>query len=181
MSTFSKFLNSTVIILCLGFLNQVSRADFCSKLNDYAKNKELTKDHEAEIAEFATPLYAEKDCNEIKKYKNEGWVLIDARNKASRKATGSFDGAVYIESNHHDASADKFNEKFLLKRLGKHFGNKSITMDDLKSKEIVLFCNGYKCYRSSWAACKLRDLGFNKDKVRVVLDGQAGLAQHCLK
>ena len=180
----SKIFNTIIALVGISFSVQpVFSNEFCNNLDDYAKNKESTADHEAEIAQFATPLYANKaaDCEIIKKYKQADWALIDARDKASRKATGSFDGAVFIESNHKDDSKDKFNEKYLLKSLGKHFGNKKITLDELKEKELVLFCNGFKCYRSSWGACSLSKLGFKKEKVRVVLDGQAGLKENCLK
>ena len=111
------------------------------------------------------------DCDTIKKYENSDWVLIDARDKASRKSTGSFKGTVKILSDHHDQKNHKFDEASLKKKLGKYFGNKDISLDDIKAKNLVLFCNGLKCFRSSWAACSLRDLGFSKDKVFVVLDG----------
>ncbi|MFK7822812.1 MAG: rhodanese-like domain-containing protein [Oligoflexales bacterium] len=168
---FLIFLNSTIS----------GAMDFCSNINKYAKNKDETTKYIDDIKKFAQPILSDKDCSTIKKYEETNWALIDSRDKASRKSTGSFKGTVKILSDHHDASNHKFDEANLKKKLGKYFGNTSMSLDEIKGKNLILFCNGLKCFRSSWAACSLKELGFKKDNIFVVLDGYTGIKNNCIK
>jgi rhodanese-related sulfurtransferase len=35
----------------------------------------------------------------------------------------------------------------------------------------IVFCNGRKCHRSTFGACKLRDMGIPRENVYVMLGG----------
>ena len=124
-----------------------------------------------------------------KKNKN-GWLFIDARSKPDRSA-GTIRRSVSITSDYSfeknkeknpklaesDASR-KLNEfrdesTFLaLLNDGFKLGKAKKTYNKIADidKEIVLFCNGKKCHRSTWGACMLRTLGYKKP-VKIMLGG----------
>ena len=151
-------------------------------LNLEAKNKVETVQHKKAISELGKVLLAGNaaDCKLIKdNYKSEGWVLIDARNKSSRAATGVFKGTAKITSDHSKPDKHQFTEKKLTKKLTKFFKKRGESTD-LKSKRLMLFCNGLKCYRSTWAACDLKIMGYDSSNLYLILDGYPGL-EKCLK
>jgi hypothetical protein len=167
--------------------NYSTPAEFCGAINTEAKAKNPTTNHKNVIAQFATPKVASDagDCAAIKaEIAKPDVAFIDARDKGARKSTGTFPGVAKITSDHHNAGKHHFTQGKLVKKLGKYFKKKGravASLDDIKGKKLVLFCNGLKCYRSSWAACDLMKMGFKKENVWVVLDGYDGLKKSCLK
>ncbi|MCT4642476.1 MAG: rhodanese-like domain-containing protein [Bacteriovoracaceae bacterium] len=161
--------------------------DFCSGINTEAKAKNPTTKHRDVIGKMANTLLASnaKDCSFIKEQLGKkGVVLVDARDKGARKSTGTFAGVAKITSDHHNNKKHNFTEEKLTKKFKKYFKKKGeviSSLDEIKEKKLILFCNGLKCYRSPWAACSLNKMGFKKENIFVVLDGYDGLKKNCLK
>lgn len=116
----------------------------------------------------------------IEKLSAPGWLVIDARDKATRETTGRVIGALQIVSDYKIEADNEFTLNKILKslnnkRVQKHLEKRSMAkiknIADLKKQKFILFCNGYKCHRSSFAACQLRDMGVPYKNIFLTLGG----------
>ena len=107
-------------------------------------------------------------------------MVIDARDYNARKASGKISGAFLITSDYGDPTKNEFNEKTIFKKFNskkfkKNLKKRSIAgvtkVSELGQIKYVLFCNGFKCHRSSWAACQLRNYGVPYENITINLGG----------
>ena len=124
--------------------------------------------------------------NRYHKIKNtNGWLFIDARAKKDRNV-GTIRRSIDITSDYSFEAAKKKNpkltnsdksfslnefrdEKTFLTLLNKKYKFEYKKVSDIK-KQIALFCNGRKCHRSTWGACRLRAMGY-EPMVKIMLGG----------
>lgn len=118
------------------------------------------------------------------KLKENGWIVVDARDKGARKASGKVSGALLVTADYHNNKKNEFSKNTLLKKFSKkkfkkHLKKRGLAsvgeLADLNNMNYVLFCNGFKCHRSTWAACQLRKHGVPFEKVNIALGGFSAL------
>jgi hypothetical protein len=158
--------------------NYKNPLDFCEHINIEIKKKSSVIDHRLVISQFAIPLIAKKDCSLIKKSKSHSHsILIDTRDKTTKKMSGIFPGVMKI-------NPDQWDNKTLLKKTQSYFkrkGKKIKGISDLLKINYYIFDNGLKDYDSLKAACYLNKLGVDKARIYLILDGHIGLKKNCFK
>jgi hypothetical protein len=116
----------------------------------------------------------------LDKLYKDGWLVIDARDKATRRTTGKVVGSLSLVSDYNSIEKNQFELKNLLrkfssKKFNKHLLKRKLEKveeaKDLREIKFILFCNGFKCHRSSFAACKLREYGVPFENIYLNLGG----------
>lgn len=156
--------------------------DFCKleELNKKSKAKTPVIEYSTEIAKLGNILISSKkeDCKFIKDNMNKNdFIIIDARGRGTR---GVIRGAVKVISDHDDLKNHQFTPEIFQAKLKRYTDKKENKIKDPKKANLIIFCNGPTCYRTSWAACSLKEMGYDKSKINLVLDGYFGLKKNCL-
>jgi len=153
---------------------------FCAGVPSWAKGADVRKSPGLSAYtenQVGKPVDAKFGIDKLKK---EGWVVIDARDKGARKASGKISGALLVTADYKNKSKNEFEidpflKLFKKKKFKKHLKKRKIapvkSKTDLKNFNYVVFCNGFKCHRSSFGACKLREHGVPMEKVHILLGG----------
>jgi rhodanese-related sulfurtransferase len=168
-------------ILILSFnVNAKEFEKFCKGVPSWPKGQDVRKNPGLKVYEdvkLGKPIGAKFA---IQKLSMPGWLVIDARDKATRETTGRVIGALQIVSDYQVKADNEFTLEKLLKslnskRVHKHLKKRSMAkienIADLKKQKYILFCNGFKCHRSSFAACQLRDMGVPFKNIYLALGG----------
>lgn len=175
-----KYIKFIVIALTSMNLYGATLNKFCKDVPLWPKGQDVRKVPGLgaySVSSVGTPVDAKFG---IEKLKASGWLVIDARDKATRETTGRVIGALQIVSDYKVKKDNEFTTKKLLKSLSsrrslKHFKKRSMKpvqiSEDLKAIKYVLFCNGFKCHRSSFAACQLRKMGVPFENIHLLLGG----------
>ena len=100
----------------------------------------------------------------------EQWVIIDTRSKPDR-SVGKIPRAVLLTSDYHDVQKHEIKDAKLIKKVNKRLKKQYASIQGMQDVRFILFCNGRKCHRSSFAACELRRMGVPKDHIFVMLGG----------
>ncbi|HYX34375.1 MAG TPA: rhodanese-like domain-containing protein [Oligoflexus sp.] len=166
MSMLSAFvLASSMLVSGFGFAQE--HKVFCSAVPGWAIGEEVPAAQEYSV--LTHELLDAKKAAEI--VKNEKVAFIDSRSDEDVKG-GTIPRTIHIVSDSKDPAKHQFsNEKFLVEKLNKKLNTQFSKVSDFKDYKVVLFCNGKKCHRSTFAACTLRDLGFPKDNIYLMLGG----------
>lgn len=159
-------------------------ADFCtnSVINKHSKQKDPVKNFEKTISQMGIVHYAfeASSCEFFKKsLLDPNSLVLDARGYGAR---GVIHGAIKVISDHDDDSAHEFKPGVLEGKVNEYLEKKKMPkLENLKDKNLVIFCNGPTCYRTSWAACSLMSMGYKKENLHLFLDGYLGIKKSCLK
>ena len=163
------------------FAHGDDRYHFCQKILKLNKGDDIRKSlgiHQYTQSKLAMPISAKKT---IEKLNDKDWLVLDVRDEYTKKTMGYISKSLAIVS---DMKKPKLNEftragfkvffkKGRTKRMLKKTG--TVNIKDIKEligkKKILLFCNGYTCHRSSFAACQLRSFGFPFEDVFIALSG----------
>jgi rhodanese-related sulfurtransferase len=136
-------------ILILSFnVNAKEFEKFCKGVPSWPKGQDVRKNPGLKVYEdvkLGKPIGAKFA---IQKLSMPGWLVIDARDKATRETTGRVIGALLIVSDYQVKADNEFTLEKLLKSL-----------------------NRFKCHRSSFAACQLRDMGVPFKNIYLALGG----------
>ncbi|OUR97420.1 hypothetical protein A9Q84_13930 [Halobacteriovorax marinus] len=156
-----------------------SREQFC-KVKNWEKGLNTKKEVGVKLfnkLRVATPIEGKFA---IEKLKKENWIVIDARDKEARRATGVVSGTILLTSDYNKKSENEFSRDLILKVMSKRKNKKILKnnkineineISDLNNIKMILFCNGYKCHRSTWGACQLREYGVPFENIFIVLGG----------
>ncbi len=96
-------------------------------------------------------------------------MIVDARAKADR-GMGKVPKTLNVVSDSKNSAKHEFTEATFLKKFNKKRKTSYASVKDIK-ENLILFCNGQKCHRSSWAACELRKAGMPADKIHIMTCG----------
>lgn len=166
-----------------------SRESFC-KVKDWESGINTKKEVGVELykkLKIAKPI---EGRIALKKIKKDGWIIVDARDKEARRATGKITGTILLTSDYNKDAENEFSKEKILKKLANKKNKKILTrneiknvkkLSDLKNINYILFCNGYKCHRSTWGACQLREYGVPYENIHIVLGGFSQLKDHGAK
>jgi rhodanese-related sulfurtransferase len=164
---------------------------------EFAKNFGKTKDTFCNVKDWEKGLNTKKEVGldyykklkiakpvsgnfAIEKLSKKDWIIIDARDKEARRATGVLTGTILLTSDYEKKEDNDFSKTKILKELKKRKNLKVLKkskikelnkISDLSKINYVLFCNGYKCHRSTWGACQLRSYGVDYENIYIVLGG----------
>lgn len=173
----------TILIASILFSNLLHAApftEFCSEIKTWKKgaNTKTEIGYQKYLdAKIATPREAPFA---ITKLKEKGWLVIDARDNGARKSTGLISNTLLITADYNKATKDEFKRETILKKFNskkfkRHLKKRKIasvsSTEDLSKMNFILFCNGFKCHRSSHGACQLRSYGVPFENIHLILGG----------
>ena len=165
-----KLLKCVVLTAGLFVVNAGHAADyksFCSGVAGWEAGKEIPP--AAEYSSLAKAIVSAKEASELAAAPDV--AFIDARSEEDRKS-GRIPHTLAIVSDSKAPAKHQFSdEKMVVEKLNKHFNTKYQSIAEFKKEKIVLFCNGTKCHRSTFAACSLRNMGFPQDHLYLMLGG----------
>lgn len=151
---------------------------FCKEVPVWPKGSEVPPD--AEYKDLATPVdgkFAKEKWDAMKKRKGsmnargpDSWVIVDARS-AKDRSVGKVPKSALITADYNDASKNQFNDTFVTKKVNRLLKSKFPSVKDMKGVNFIVFCNGKKCHRSSFAACEMRRLGVQRDNLYIMTGG----------
>lgn len=153
---------------------------FCSKVPTWPKGQDVREKPGMTAYKKHTIGNTTDAKFTLDKLYKDGWLVIDARDKATRRTTGKVVGTLTLVSDYNSVEKNQFNLKTLLRKFKtrkfiKHLSKRKIedieSIESLRKIKFVLFCNGFKCHRSSFAACKLREFGVPFENVYLNLGG----------
>jgi hypothetical protein len=122
----------------------------------------------------------------MSKIRKKNWIVIDARDRATKLATGLVANTIDIISDYQDDSLHEYKKNIIVSKLSTKKNKKFLKrreiknilfFRDFKRIKVILFCNGYKCHRSSFAACELRRMGFPYENLFLSLGGYPELIE----
>ena len=149
---------------CYGGGNEVGVAKW-PKGSKVPEDKKYTDNH---VGTPRTPQFA------FSKYSKPNWIIVDARSKKDR-GVGVIPKTISITADYNDPSKNEFKKAKILKKVNRFLNRKKTTYktfeDMAKNVNFIVFCNGVKCHRSSFGACKLREFGVKMEKVNLMLGG----------
>ena len=163
-----------VLFMMSGISQAASLSEFCSEIPNWPRGQ-LVPDHSEYLdAHVGTPV----DADFVKsKYRKNGWVIIDARGQKDR-TVGKIPKTVMMTSDYVKHELNEITEenfiKIIIKYLTKYEKiDHSPSFEELKTDyKYIVFCNGKKCHRSSYAACQLRmDFNISEENVFLMLGG----------
>ena len=130
---------------------------------------------------LATPVDSSFVLDKINKKK---WLIFDVRSQKSLHEFGQIGNTLNLASDKPSSPKNKFNLSGLLNMSNSKKGrrylvkrniNKFKTIEDLKRYKYIVFCNGFGCHKSSYAACQLRSMGIPYQSIFISLGGAIGL------
>ena len=133
------------------------------------------------LAKIVTPKFL------FERIVRKGWLVLDARDKRSRGLFGIIPHTFLITADYLNPKDNEFITSSMMKILNSPLNLKKVNKRaiptiknilDLKKINYIIFCNGYTCHRSTWAACKLREMGVPYEKVHLVLSGYSSLIEY---
>ncbi len=103
------------------------------------------------------------------------WIFLDTRGKPDR-IVGVIPRSIPLTSDPYDASKHEVTAENIIKKLNLVLDKTYKTIKDTQKDNIyfVVFCNGKNCHRTSYAACSLREMGFSRDDIFLMLEGYPG-------
>ncbi len=143
---------------------------FCKKIPEWPKGSDVPSDSEYKVNNVGTPITAQFAKS---KWKQPDWLIIDTRGKQDR-ALGKIGKTVLLTADYKNEKKNEITEEKLTKKIKRLTKNDNFkTWDDIKNSNLnfIVFCNGKKCHRSSFAACELRRKGIPEDRVYLMLGG----------
>lgn len=164
-----------------------SRQDLCEEVpnwkhfSDVRKYPGVKSYEKMKLAKVIGPSFI------VEKINKEGWVIIDARDQIARNIFGIILNSFLITASARNKSKDEFETKLLIERFNTPTNIEKLkirkiasikTVEDLKNIKFAIFCNGYSCHRSTWAACKLRELGVPFENINLLLSGYSSLTEY---
>jgi len=171
-----KAFSLSIAITFLGSAGVSYGADldkFCKEVPNWPKGQEVPPDASYKgIAKPVDGAFTKDKWDKMKKGdKSAGkWLIIDARSKPDR-SVGKVPKAALITADYKDDSKNEFKDSILVKKINKKLKTKYASVKDMTDVNLIVFCNGKKCHRSSFGACQLRKLGLKVDQVHVMLGG----------
>lgn len=165
------------------FSYQLSASEFekvCKSIPNLQKGvdiRTIIDEKKFQDIKLANPTDAK---NVISKLKEKNWLVIDTRDKNTRRSLGGISNTLYLVSDPYKLELNQFTKKNILvlmakNKTKKHLKNRHISnptdIDSLKNVHFIVFCNGYKCHSSTFAACQLRKFGIPFEKIYILLGG----------
>ena len=157
----------------------------CANTKTEAKAKRSTMDHVEALKQIGVPIVVEQadGCAKIKALlKDPNTYIVDARAKAIRKKLKLSVPTIKVVGDYQDPKGHQFQpglfEKLVMKQLERK-GRKIASEEDLKKFNFIVFCNHIKCYRNTQAACSLKEMGYDSNRIYMAVDGYEPLRK-CL-
>lgn len=155
-----------------------SQADwkaFCADVKTWKKGEPVPAAEKYSEAGFANVVKAQFVHENLDK---PDYVLIDARSEADR-GVGKLPKSIMLTSDDADPAKNEFvKDKFITtvaKYMAKNKKSKvpasAKKIEDLGGTHYMLFCNGPKCHRSTYAACQMREWGIPAEKIHIMTGG----------
>ena len=162
-----------ILIIIFNFISlhsAFSSSRICGEVTKWEEGIHVPPAVEYEQQNIALPVSA---TEAYRLQVQEKWTLLDVRGKYGHRA-GIIPKAIRVEATAKYPKFNELTEKKLLRAFKRHFKKertKVSNFSDLKKLDIIIFCNGFTCHRSTFAACWLRKNGFEYNKLRIMLGG----------
>lgn len=188
-------INIGIFLCIINFITPTSSVaagfeSLCKKIKDLPKGSDLRTSILLETYKTHDLGNPVPDSFIISKLTSRYWMAIDARDQKTKNATGLLSNTLSIVADPKSETKNHFTKKKLLhhfqrKKVKRYLKRRKIskitTKKVFEETNYIVFCNGFRCHRSSFAACQLRRMGVPSKNIYLGLGGFEGLKKNGAK